>query len=55
LIALAQVGLARAYAMRGDHAKSRREYEALFRQWKDADPEIPILKQAHEEYARVHE
>src|SRR5712691_6666685 len=51
--ALAHVGLARAYAMAGDTAKAKSAYQDFFSQWKDADPDIPILKQAKDEYAKV--
>jgi len=53
LRALAQVGLARAYAMQGDTAKARAAYHEFFTLWKDADPDIPILKQAKAEYAKL--
>ncbi|MGH9863793.1 MAG: winged helix-turn-helix domain-containing protein [Candidatus Acidiferrales bacterium] len=51
--ALAHLGLARAYAMQGDAAKARAAYEDFFTLWKDADPDIPILKQAKAEYAKL--
>lgn len=51
---LAQLGLARAYALAGGTAKSRAAYEDFFARWKDADPDIPILEQAKAEYARLH-
>ncbi|HYM08816.1 MAG TPA: protein kinase [Terriglobales bacterium] len=51
--ALAHLGLARAYALSGDSAKSRSEYQNFFALWKDADPDVPILKQARAEYARL--
>jgi serine/threonine protein kinase/Tfp pilus assembly protein PilF len=51
--ALAHVGLARAYAMSGDVAKARAAYEGFFTLWKDADPDIPILKEAKAEYAKL--
>src|SRR5439155_1708784 len=41
--ALAHLGLARAYALSGDTAKSRTAYQDFFALWKDADPDIPIL------------
>jgi len=47
---LAHLGLARAYAMQGRKADSLKEYDAFFRLWKDADPELPVLRQAHREY-----
>jgi eukaryotic-like serine/threonine-protein kinase len=50
---LARVGLARAYAMQGDTIKARAAYEDFFNLWKDADPDIPILKQAKAEYAKL--
>jgi len=50
---LAQLGLARAYAAEGDREKSRKAYENFFATWKEADPDIPILKQAKAEYARL--
>jgi len=49
--ALARLGLGRAYAMQGDSTKARAAYQDFFTLWKDADPEIPILKQAKAEYA----
>ncbi len=51
--ALARVGLARAYALSGDVAKSRATYQDFFTLWKDADPDIPILKEAKAEYAKL--
>ena len=51
--ALAHLGLARAYALAGDSVKSRTEYQNFFALWKDADPDIPILKQAKAEYAKL--
>jgi serine/threonine protein kinase/DNA-binding winged helix-turn-helix (wHTH) protein/tetratricopeptide (TPR) repeat protein len=52
--ALAHLGLARAYALSGDLAKARSKYQDFLTLWKDADPDIPILKQAKAEYARLH-
>ncbi len=51
--ALARLGLARAYALQGQIAKSRSSYQDFFTLWKDADPDIPILKQAKAEYAKL--
>ncbi|HMD83694.1 MAG TPA: winged helix-turn-helix domain-containing protein [Terriglobia bacterium] len=51
--ALARLGLARAYAMQGDTAKARAAYQDFLTLWKDADPDIPILKEAKAEYAKV--
>ena len=51
--ALARLGLARAYAMAGDTAKARTAYQDFLTLWKDADPDIPILKEAKAEYAKL--
>jgi tetratricopeptide (TPR) repeat protein len=51
--ALAHLGLARAYAISGDTAKSKTAYQDFFALWKDADPDIPILKEAKAEYAKL--
>ena len=51
--ALAHLGLARAYAIQGDSAKARSAYQDFLALWKDADSDIPILKQAKAEYAKL--
>jgi Tfp pilus assembly protein PilF len=51
--ALAHLGLARAYSLSGDTAKARTAFENFFTLWKDADPDIPILKEAKAEYAKL--
>jgi serine/threonine protein kinase/Tfp pilus assembly protein PilF len=51
--ALAHLGLAHAYAISGDIAKARAAYQDFFTLWKDADPDIPILKEAKAEYAKL--
>ena len=51
--ALARLGLARAYSMQGDTAKARTAYQDFLTPWKDADPDIPILKEAKAEYAKL--
>ncbi len=51
--ALAQLGLARAYALAGDTTKAKTAYQYFFTLWKDADPDIPILKNAKAEYAKL--
>jgi hypothetical protein len=51
--ALAQLGLARGYAMQGNTAKARAAYQDFLMLWKDADADIPILKQAKAEYAKL--
>jgi eukaryotic-like serine/threonine-protein kinase len=50
---LARLGRARAYAMQGDTAKARTAYQDFLTLWKDADPDIPILKEAKAEYAKL--
>src|SRR5437899_3303169 len=50
---LAHLGLARAYALSGDTAKARTAYQDFFALWKNADPDIPILKEAKAEYAKL--
>jgi len=52
--ALAHLGLARAYVLSGDTAKARTAYQDFFTLWKDADPDIPILKEAQAEDAKLH-
>ena len=49
LLPLARLGLARALALAGDKASSRAEYEALLREWSEADPELPVLLAARGE------
>jgi serine/threonine protein kinase/tetratricopeptide (TPR) repeat protein len=51
--ALARLGLARANAMEGNTAKARAAYQDFLTIWKDADPDIPVLKEAKAEYARL--
>jgi eukaryotic-like serine/threonine-protein kinase len=51
--ALARLQLGRAYAMSSDSAKAKIAYQDFLTLWKDADSDIPILKQAKAEYARL--
>jgi DNA-binding winged helix-turn-helix (wHTH) protein/tetratricopeptide (TPR) repeat protein len=51
--ALPHLGLARAYVLQGDTVKARAAYQDFLALWKDADPDIPILKQAKAEYAKL--
>jgi tetratricopeptide (TPR) repeat protein len=51
--ALARLGLARAYAMHGDTTKAKAAYQDFLTLWKDADPDIPIYRQAKAEYAKL--
>ena len=51
--AMAHLGLGRAYALAGDSTKAKIAYQDFLAQWKDADQDIPVLKQAKEEYAKL--
>lgn len=51
--ALAHLQLGRAYALSGDTAKARAGYQDFLRLWKDADPDVPILKQAEAECVKL--
>jgi tetratricopeptide (TPR) repeat protein len=53
MISLARLGQARAYAALGDKSKTREAYQDFFALWKEADPDIPILKEAKAEYAKL--
>jgi serine/threonine protein kinase/tetratricopeptide (TPR) repeat protein len=50
---LAHLQLGRAYVMAGDAAKAKSAYQDFLTLWKDADPDIPILKQAKAEYVKL--
>jgi DNA-binding winged helix-turn-helix (wHTH) protein len=52
--ALARLQLGRAYTMQGDTAKALAAYQDFLALWKDADADIPILKQARHEFATLH-
>jgi serine/threonine protein kinase/tetratricopeptide (TPR) repeat protein len=51
--ALAHLQLGRAYVMAGDTARAKTAYQDFLNQWKDGDPDIPILKEAKAEYAKL--
>ena len=51
--ALAHLQLGRAFALSGDTIKAKAAYQDFLTLWKDADPDIPILRQAKAEYARL--
>ena len=51
--ALAHVQLGRVFVLSGDKTKAKAAYDAFLALWKDADPDIPILKSARAEYARL--
>jgi serine/threonine protein kinase/Flp pilus assembly protein TadD len=53
LAPLAKLGLARAYALSDDKDKSRTAYQDFLGLWRNADPDIPVLKEAKAEYAKL--
>ncbi|HET8921787.1 MAG TPA: protein kinase [Candidatus Acidoferrum sp.] len=53
LIPLAQLNLARAYALQGDTAKARTTYQDFLAMWKDADLDVPVLIGAKAEYDKL--
>jgi len=52
-VGLAQLGMARAYAVQGNKAKSRTAYQDFLGAWKNADADLPLLKEAQAEYAKL--
>ncbi|MGA8150136.1 MAG: protein kinase [Terriglobales bacterium] len=50
---LAHLQLGRARAEAGDNGGARTAYQDFFALWKDADPDVPILKEARSEYAKL--
>ena len=53
LMSMSHLGLARAYALSGDSAKAHSSYQDFFALWKDADPDVPVLKEAKAEYEKL--
>jgi hypothetical protein len=51
--AMARLQLARALVLSGDTVKAKSAYQDLLTLWKDADPELPVVKEAKAEYARL--
>jgi eukaryotic-like serine/threonine-protein kinase len=51
--ALAHLQLGRAFVLSGDTIKAKAAYQDFLTLWKDADSDIPILRQAKAEYARL--
>ena len=51
--ALAHLQLGRAFALSGDKTKAKTAYEDFLTLWKDADRDVPVLKQAQAEYAKM--
>jgi serine/threonine protein kinase len=54
LYSLSLVGLARASTQIAETAKARTAYQDFLGLWKDADPDVPILRQVKAEYAKLH-
>ncbi len=50
---LAHLQLGRAYAMTGDGVKAKAAYQDFLNLWKDADPDVPVLKEAKSNYATM--
>jgi eukaryotic-like serine/threonine-protein kinase len=50
---LAHLELGRAYVLTGDKTNALAAYKDFLTLWKDADPDIPILKEAKAEYAKL--
>ena len=50
---LAHLGLGRAYAVAGDSAKARTAYQDFLALWQEADPDVPLLRAAKAEYAKL--
>ena len=50
---ISQLQLARSLALAGDIAGARTAYQDFLGQWKDADPDLPLLKQAQAEYTKL--
>ncbi|HXO32887.1 MAG TPA: hypothetical protein VN901_11095, partial [Candidatus Acidoferrales bacterium] len=51
--ALARLGLARSYTLQGDLPKARAAYSDFLSLWQNADPDVPLLKQATVEFAKL--
>ena len=50
---LSYLGMARGYALAGDTARAKKAFQDFFELWKDADPDVPVFKQAKAEYAKL--
>lgn len=53
LMPFARLGLARAYVAQHDAARAKAAYQDLLALWKDADPDLPVLKEVKAEYAKL--
>jgi eukaryotic-like serine/threonine-protein kinase len=50
---LSHLGLARALALQGNTAAAKSAYQDFFAAWKNADPDVPVLRQAKAEYEKL--
>jgi tetratricopeptide (TPR) repeat protein len=50
---LSYLGVGRAWALAGESAKAKTAYQSFFALWKDADRDLPVLAQAHKEFAAL--
>lgn len=50
---LAHLQLGRVFVLSGDRSKAKASYEAFLAAWREADPELPVLNSAREEYAKI--
>lgn len=50
---LAHLQLGRVFALSVDKARAKAAYQAFLALWNNADPDVPILKRAKAEYARL--
>ena len=55
ICSIAHLQLGRARVLAGDNAGARTAYQDFFALWKDADPDVPILKEAKAEYAKLQQ
>src|SRR5262249_30778647 len=53
LVPLSKLQIARAYVKGGETAKARTAYQDFLAAWKDADPDLPVVVAAKQEYDRI--
>ena len=53
MAAMARLQLARALVLSGETVKAKSAYSDLLTLWKNADPDVPVLREARAEYARL--
>ncbi len=52
---MARLELARIFALSGNKSKVEAAYQDVLKIWKDADPALPVIKQARAEYAKLRQ